>query len=486
MKLNVEYILFIFLFNLASSERTLQPFQITNDVKRISCVLHDIVDEFLLKEKIEFNVYFVKTYTEMSLQIFSEFLSKNSEKFRIILQLFKTDLQNEFYTVYRSAIFFMEDIEDFEVFEDSYNLLRYQNQPMKYVIFAPNLTYTQLETHWLLVRVRELTVFASSIFHHSYFVTNDNEETITLSTVEWFSPKACNHAHLTKLNTFDKKSMKWTSRLKNYEKFLQYHGCELVLMLPVPSRGTDVFYVSGYALIHKNQKSFSIHGISTIIFKIASVVNSFKDIYQPVHISQYNSYLIKPHQIHFIFLNETIRIPQIFLHVDSTNAVGTKARITNVFVDLSSRIVVTPAEPYTPYEKLFLPFDLETWILLVLTFFVTCFVIFIINRLPKSTQQLVYGQKIQNALWNVVSIFFGISQTLLPNENFPRFILTLFIIFCLIFRTCYQNKLFEFMTSEPRRPPPRTTEELIEMNYSVYAMIYHNMIHEYENGRNIR
>jgi len=105
----------------------------------------------------------------------------------------------------------------------------------------------------------------------------------------------------------------------------------------------------------------------------------------------------------------------------------------------------------------------------MITFALTILSIFIVNRLSKSAQNLVYGQKVETPILNVVRIFFGISQTQLPNKNFPRFILVMFIFFCLIFRTCFQSKFFEFMTSEPRRDPPKVLEDLLDREYKVLA-----------------
>jgi hypothetical protein len=117
-------------------------------------------------------------------------------------------------------------------------------------------------------------------------------------------------------------------------------------------------------------------------------------------------------------------------------------RMSNTFLDLDVYFLSTPAEAYTPYEKMILPFDLSTWILLNVTFVTAFAVIFIVNRFPGHIQELFYGHKVQNCSWNVIRIFFGISQTKLPLNAFARFILLLFLFFCLIFRTCYQNKLF--------------------------------------------
>jgi hypothetical protein len=69
--------------------------------------------------------------------------------------------------------------------------------------------------------------------------------------------------------------------------------------------------------------------------------------------------------------------------------------------------------------------------------------------------------------YNALGIFFGISQLQLPRESFSRFILLLFIWFCLIFRTCYQSMMFEFMTSDMQKPLPASIEDLRDMNYTI-------------------
>ena len=165
------------------------------------------------------------------------------------------------------------------------------------------------------------------------------------------------------------------------------------------------------------------------------------------------------------------KIPHVILQMNSLHLIKHPLiRTSNVVANVDFRMVFTPPEKYTPYEKLTLPFDIETWILLITTFMLTFLSILIINRLSKNTRSLVYGNAVDTPIWNVISIFFGISQTKLPNKNFSRFILIIFIYFCLIFRTCFQSKFFEFMTSEPRQLPPKTIKDLIDRKYEVFAI----------------
>jgi len=54
---------------------------------------------------------------------------------------------------------------------------------------------------------------------------------------------------------------------------------------------------------------------------------------------------------------------------------------------------------------------------------------------------------------NVLSVFFGLGQMILPGRNFARFLLMLFIIWSLIVTTGYQSVMFEHLQTDNRKPP---------------------------------
>jgi hypothetical protein len=43
-----------------------------------------------------------------------------------------------------------------------------------------------------------------------------------------------------------------------------------------------------------------------------------------------------------------------------------------------------------------------------------------------------------------------------------------YLLFCLVIRTAYLGKQFEFMQNEMRKPEIETIEELIQENYTLY------------------
>jgi hypothetical protein len=260
----------------------------------ISNVLHDIVDEFLMKEKIKFHIKIFNNISEFQVDILTDFMSKAGEKFDyrfIFCDLRPLRLR----LISRSNILVIRSLDDYEYIENYYDIHRHQNEPIKYFVLIPHLTYNQLESSSIFSHFTYIKAQTSTFFMHSYFITNELD-TVTLSTVEWFSPYGCNTPYLSKLNTFNKKSMRWTKKLTNYEKFLNYHGCELVMMVQTMGPDGSINHVCGYAIPTEGFKNFIIRGLAPVIFEISSKVYNFTPEYQPVFLdfdwfTTYRSYL---------------------------------------------------------------------------------------------------------------------------------------------------------------------------------------------------
>lgn len=349
--------------------------------------------------------------------------------------------------------------------------MRIANNLIYFVAFIPSLTYDMLKSWQFPHYYFEIQRLSGSVLQYTFFITNE-ADTVTLSTVEWFSPYGCDTPHLVKLNTFNKTTLKWNTKLQNYEKFLNYHNCELVMLIPTQANDKTIFHTSGYALIDRyfGESHYEIFGITPIIFQIAAKLHNFTVFFQ-LGIMENKWITNLKNSVKIFEVNGIKKNPHVYFEILPLDVFPHHISTSKVVTNLNVLMYVTPSDKYTVYEKFILPFDFSTWILIFLTFLMTFVTILIINQLSKTTQNLVYGHAIDTPIWNVTSVFFGISQTRLPNTNFSRFILMLFIYFCLIFRTCFQSKFFEFLTSEPRRPPPNTIGDLIDRHYKVYSMI---------------
>lgn len=57
----------------------------------------------------------------------------------------------------------------------------------------------------------------------------------------------------------------------------------------------------------------------------------------------------------------------------------------------------------------------------------------------------------------------------IPKRNFGRFCLMAFILLCLVLRTVFLGKNFEFMQKEMRPKPFQTVDELLKSNLKFYT-----------------
>jgi hypothetical protein len=333
-------------------------------------------------------------------------------------------------------------------------------------VYIENFSIIALEDSWIKNYYKNLTLYNSgTMIHHTYFITNDKGY-ISLATFEWFG-EYCNKIYLYLINEFDKSTQKWSKKMENYEKFRNFQGCELVMVLPINLGGYETV---GGSFTPQKDNSFLLQGLTPMIFEVAAKWFNFQPTFQPIF--EKNLYVLKAFRFaQIIYVSDPGKKSKqghVFFHYEGIQGLqGLNAIGTSVFANDKIRVLATLPELYTPYEKLLLPFDTQTWILLIVTFLLTFVTILIINKLSETAQNIIYGKKVKTPIWNVISIFFGVSQTKLPTENFSRYILTIFIVFCLIFRSCWQSKSFEYMTSEPLRTPPKTIQDLVDRNYTI-------------------
>jgi hypothetical protein len=123
-------------------------------------------------------------------------------------------------------------------------------------------------------------------------------------------------------------------------------------------------------------------------------------------------------------------------------------------------------EPYTQFEKMFMMFDYDVWLMIAFTFIGALLIIQIINFCSEKVKDLVFGERIRVPTINFVAIIFGLGQTVLPRKSFARFLLIMFIILCLILRTCHQSLLYTLMQAEIRKPELQTIDEAIKKGYT--------------------
>lgn len=310
----------------------------------------------------------------------------------------------------------------------------------------------------------------SNVLHNKYFIVDDiEEESILFMTFKWFqSFKSCRTPKMKIISKFGKKSSTWTKKLQVFDKFGNFNQCPLIFLIP---RSFSFYHY--FAVQIKTNKMLPFGLIPEILHITADKFN-FTVLIQHANYS-FNPKLQQTNVSMSPNLNDQINFDFI---IKQTALIVVKPQHKKLIISLGNEeriaFAITPSGSYTNYEKLLFPFDLTTWILVGSTFGISFAIIFIVNITDRRFQNLVYGENVRMPALNVARIFFGFGQTRLPVKNFARIILMLFIFFCLIFRTCYQEKTFELLTSDLRKPLPEKIDDLFEQNYTLY------MVHSYD------
>lgn len=286
-----------------------------------------------------------------------------------------------------------------------------------------------------------------------YFIVEEGDW-IRLLTFIWHTPGHCDDLRLVEVNRFDKIKKKWKSAKFEIKKYETFHGCQLVIGVdndyPASwiSDGYDRHSCGGYHL--EMIEGLMRHLNFTIEYNILLPDNTYGKNLSTDYTLRRSSY-----NFNYILQNDY----------------WSRRFVTQPFIFTRVTMAVPPGAIYNGYEKLFLPFDWQTWSLILFTFFGSFLTIFVVNFTTINIRKLVFGSNVTTPSLNVAAHFFDISQPTLPRGNFGRILLTIFIFYCLIIRTAWQGKMFEFLQKEMRKPEIQSIEEMIERNFS-FCMWY--------------
>lgn len=154
----------------------------------------------------------------------------------------------------------------------------------------------------------------------------------------------------------------------------------------------------------------------------------------------------------------------IYLQV-SRNKVADSSAVYYVFPEV---FAVSPGAKFGSFEKLLQPFEYIVWIILGLTLAVAVVVILTLNLKFVPARSFIFGAGIRYPLYNMLTAALGGSQKKLPQRNFSRFLLMMFVILCLVIRSAYQGALFKFLQSDDHRKDVETIDDMVEQNFEIF------------------
>ncbi|KAG5669171.1 hypothetical protein PVAND_017065 [Polypedilum vanderplanki] len=441
----------------------LLPKNPTRDPVKLAKAMVDVIREFYIANDIKFDFIIYGTATNHINDVISEVTKKLTNEIPINIKHIES--KNWDHVLYQSAIIFTESKENIK------NLHKNSIKADKNGLSLGNVFPKQFK---FLVYIDKIEDFSNAedetfpkisymlpdIRMFEFFIKMDNVS-INLTAHVLFSPDMCGKFQLKLLNSYNLKSQKWENELKIFNHFDNFHGCLMTFIVePAIFWYTDEYLSKEIPILEFAFKNLKLRGLThEIVEKLTKDVN----------ITGHYSILDRQSKHYWSGSKNFVGFYPIGSYLYSSEIVRSieYAHFSYPIYAFKIYYLVTQNDFYTNYEKLLMPFDFTTWILLSATISLAFGIILISFGFPKWLQTLIHGAGIKDPAFNTIGVIFGIAQVKLPRESGNRLMLALFLWFCLIFRTCYQSKLFEFMTSDMRKPLPASIEDLKEMNYTI-------------------
>jgi hypothetical protein len=219
------------------------------------------------------------------------------------------------------------------------------------------------------------------LFRFETFITQTfGSESVKLSTFVAFQLPICRKFVPVKINQFSTSEMKWKTREYFIEKFKNYNGCQLVVVIPFQ----DIPYIQ--VLFDQYGNIHSIRGIA---------VNIQRAISQKLnHSSFYNLRQMETQRLQY----QDIPVDYELI-IDLMRKPGKfNTGLTQPITAVDSLIVVSRSPTYSNFEKVFLPFEREVWVWLTVTIAVAVFIIVALKLTPKKVQDYVIGSEVSTPL----------------------------------------------------------------------------------------
>ena len=293
--------------------------------------------------------------------------------------------------VKQSAIFLFKTAETYQSFQKSLNL---DNEYPRKLNF---LVYVETELAFVSRLVVEKP-FDSPIFLKSSFIYNIiGSKTIHLSTFTTFQPGKCRSTLFLTINNFDPKTKIWRTSIYFEKKFRNFNKCELTIAFFTPQ--PLVFNV-----IEKNKTS-EISGYGkTFIEQIAKNLNfQFRFLPLNMKVKQTSSYKGYGWDF-FIYANSMQRIQSMSKSGSFVVKYGFAAPgfFTHAFSTVDYSVVISQFRPYTQFEKIFIPFEMEVWYSLIGTLSIAIIVIITLKFFPTFVQKFTVGGNVKTPMLNLM------------------------------------------------------------------------------------
>lgn len=289
-----------------------------------------------------------------------------------------------------------------------------------------------------------------------------NETSVTLLTFMPFTNESCFDTKARVINVFDLERLKWAREDFFPSKLESLHDC--------PIRFGTYEYASAVIATKLDNGSLQLTGSDIELLNGLSDILKFRfDLH---FISDYGGW-------GELYENGTATGTYKMMldnETDATIGWGFLTYFKTQYISTSEEYFMVPlgfvipsGRAYSSIEKLWIPFKPLVWIGILIVMFAAVLVITLVEYRVKRWRDFVIGRQVKAPFMEMLVALFGGSSHSLPRRQFARYLLMVFILYCLIMRTLYQSGLFKFMQSDKQANDVSSIEEMIDEDFTIYS-----------------
>jgi hypothetical protein len=330
-----------------------------------SLAISQIIRDFFVKNSDNFDFIIYGSRTKELLKIVGDVV-KLTETLSTVIQVKNGKSKIK---VDRSSVMMFDTYKSYQDFHE--RAVLYETYPREFHF----LVYIAEEETENLTKNVELNSYF--LFVESFLVGRRN---FSLKTFVTYQQSLCEKLKQIIVNQFSETTRKWKLGDFFIEKFHNFNGCEFVIC---PVHNPPVF-----GLKYKDEKFVDVWGYGVIFNDEISKALNYSYIYNPINGGN--------DSLGFDF-------PLFALSMRHLHSINAEASlITRGFASVDEIILISRSPPYSQFEKIFLPFDVEVWHWLIATIVLAVVVIILLKLTPKRIQKFVFGLKVQTPLLNLM------------------------------------------------------------------------------------
>lgn len=285
--------------------------------------------------------------------------------------------------------------------------------------------------------------------------------TVIVETFSPFDSAECGNTDAFIVNRFENDTFEQDERMLYTEKLHDLHNCPI----RVATSNNSSPYV--FAEKHPNG-SYYLHG------RDISLINAL------AHALKFKIEIVFVGNEGFIYENGTaegpfelllkseadIIVADYWLKVNRLKFVDN----TTPYINQHIAFIIPPGSELTSLEKFIKPLGYTTWALLIMYISIGVMVIYFVGRGSMQLQDFVFGSGVRAPYMNVLVAIFGGSQKIVPKRNFARYLLMVFLMYCLVMRTLYTGSLYRFLQSKVNHKEVQSIDEMVQKDFKFYTV----------------